>query len=255
MKQSLFSLQGYFRVGERLPNGKPGPLHWVGNVEEGTFEMAMESTTKTESFTGNRMSYGKLNTSKSATLNMTLDEWSVRNLAMGLYSSVVGTVGGTVTAEEFPAGLLVGDQVRLDHPYASSLVITDSTTGTPVVVDPADYTLTGHNQRTVEILDLTGPYVQPLKAAYTYAGYDSLEAFSDSAKDRYVIVDAVNTENGDTVELEFYRVNFDPFSSISLINSEYGNLPMTGAVLFDPLNMDANGKGGFFRINQRSETP
>src|SRR5690606_21011984 len=119
---NLFSLQGHIRIGERLASGKPGKLYWAGNVPEATIALAEETTEKNESFSGQRLSYGRLGTSRSGTLNLTLDEWSLKNLALGLYSAPLNTVGGSVTDEAFPTGLVAGDQVRLDHPYASSLV-------------------------------------------------------------------------------------------------------------------------------------
>lgn len=251
--RSLLSLQGYIKIGLRTAAGKPGALYWVGSVPEATIELVSESASKNESFTGQRVQYGKLNTGKTGTLNLTLDEWSARNIAMGLYSEVLNTVAGTVTDEALPADLVVGDEVRLDHPYASDLVLTDSTPATPQTVDAGHYRVTGHNDSVIELLDLTTtPYVQPLLAAYSHEAYDSVECFTQNAKDRYVLFDGINTETGDPVLVDLYRVNFDPIGNLGLIHAEYGNLPMTGAILFDELNVDADGKGGYFRVRQKS---
>jgi hypothetical protein len=247
---SLFSLQGYIRIGERLVNGRPGKLFWAGNVPEATISIAEETTDTTESFSGNRLSYGRLSTAKTGTFNLTLDEWSLKNLALGLYSAPLPVVTGSASAEAFPSGLVAGDQVRLAHPYASSLVITDSA-GTPATVAAEHYRLIGHNQSIVEILNVAS-YMQPFNAAYTYAAYDSLEVFTQAAPERYVVFDGVNTETGDGVLVDLYRVRFSPIQNLGLIHSEYGNLPMTGAVLFDGVNVDSNGKGGFFKIRQKT---
>lgn len=249
---SLFSLQGYIRIGKRLANGKCGAAYWAGNVPEATLELASESTTKNESFSGQRLPYGKLRTSQSGRFTGAFDEWSVQNLALGLFSRAVETATGSVTEEVFPPELVVGDQVRLDHPYASDLIIVDST-GSPVTVDEADYSLIGHNASIVEILGLAS-YEQPFKGAYEYAAYVSLEFFSEQPEEVYVIFDGINTENGDPVLIDMYRTTFDPFSSLGLIHAEYGNLPFGADILFDPQNVDTNGKGGFAKIRQKAAT-
>lgn len=254
MSRTLFSLQGYIRIGKRLANGKPGPMFWAGNVPEATLELAVENANKNESFSGNRFPYGKRKTSQTGRFTGTMDEWSTQNLALGLYTSSLNTVTGSVTAEAFPTDLAIGDQIRLAHPYASSLVITDSTPGTPLTVNPDHYDLVGHNASIVEISNLAA-YVEPLNAAYTHAAYDSLEVFSEQPEEVYVVFDGINTETGEGVLIDMYRTSFDPFGSIGMINAEYGSLPFTSDVLYDPLNLNAQGKGGFARIRQKSTTP
>ncbi len=242
----LFSFQGKVSFGPRLPSGKPGALTWAGNVPECTIALAVESAQKNESFSGSRLPYGRLKTSQSGTLNMTFDEWNVKNLALGLYSEELAVATGSVTGEVFPDDLAVGDQVLLDHPYASALVITDST-GSPVTVDTDDYALVGHNASMVEVKGLAS-YTQPWKAAYTYAGYSSLDAFTKPSQEVYVVFDGINTETGDPVLVRLYRVRTDPFSNLGLIHQEYGSLPLTGAVLYDELNDDGSTTGGFLKI-------
>lgn len=247
----LFSLQGKILIGARLPTGKPGALFWVGNVPEATIALATETTDKTESFSGNRLSYGRLQTSKSGTINLTLDEWSKRNLGLGLYGLSANTVGGSVSAESLPLALVAGDQVRLARQYASALVITDSA-GVPATVPAGNYVLGGLNAAIVEFLNV-GAFVQPFKAAYTYAGYDSLDAFTQASPERYCVFDGINTETGTPVLIDLYRVRFDPISELPLINSEYGALPMAGSILYDALNDDAGSvTGGFLRITEKT---
>jgi hypothetical protein len=242
---SLLSLQGYLRIGTRLGTGKPGPLFWCGNVPEAKLELAEETTDRKESFSGSRLQYGRLGTGKTGTFSGTFDEWTLKNLALGLYSTPLATVGGSATGDTFPNGLVAGDQVRLAKPYASSLVITDSA-GSPVTVPGTKYKLTGHNDAIVEMLDVL-TYTQPFKAAYTYAGFDSLEVFTQAAPERYVVFDGINTETGEGVLIDIYRVRFDPFKDMGMIHNEYGSLAFTAAVLFDQLNVDAGGKGGYYR--------
>lgn len=250
---SLLSLQGYIRIGTRLPSGKCGAMFWAGNVPEATLDLSVENATKNESFTGGRMPYGKRKTGQTGRFTGVFDEWNLRNLALGLHAKELAVETGSVTGEVFPTGLVAGDQVRLAHSYVSSLVVTDST-GSPITVDSGDYRLVGHNASVVEMLDVTGsgPYVQPFKAAYTYAAYNDLEVFGENPQEVWVMFDGINTETGDGVQVDLYRVGFDPFTNFGLIHAEYGNLPFAADVLYDPLNAQNDGKGGYYKIRQKT---
>lgn len=248
----FLSLQGYIRVGARLSSGKPGPMFWVGNVPEATLELSEEAETKNESYTGNRLPVSRLATARSGNFNATLDEWSPKGIAMGFYGAQVAVEAGSATDESFPSDLVAGDQIRLEHPYASSLVIEDSAGGTPAtLVDGTDYRLIGHNASVVEILNV-GSYTQPFLASYSYAACSDLQIFTQAAVDRWVLFDGINTETGDPILIDLFKVRFSPFTNVGLINAGYGSLPLTGLVQFDSLNVDANGKGGFAKIVEKA---
>lgn len=247
----LFSLQGYIFIGSRLETGKPGPMFWVGNVPEATLSLAQESETKNESFSGNRLPYGELNTGRSGTFNFTMDEWSPRNAALGLYSTPLEVEGSSATGEAFPEGLVAGDHVRLEHPYASALTITDSAVDPVPLVAGTNYRTVGHNESIIEILDVDG-FTQPFSAAYTYATYTNLEVFTQKAVERYVVFDGIDTVSGNPVLVDLYRVNINPVENLGLIHAGYGSLPMTASVLYDPLNLDQSAAGGFFKIRQKA---
>lgn len=252
MNRQLFSLQGYIRAGTRnATTGRPGAMFWLGNVPEATLELTVESADKRESFSGNRGLYKRMYTQRGGTFSGSMDEWSLSNLALLLHSAAVPVAASTASGEAFPSALVAGDQVLLAHPHASSLVITDSA-GSPVTVDAEDYALIGHNDRVVEIIDPTG-YTQPFNAAYSYAAYDTLDVFANDPAEIYVVFDGIDTENNDPVEIDLFRAQFAPLGSFGLINEEFGSLPFSAELLFDSLNVDANGKGGFARL--LSKTP
>lgn len=248
---SLMSLQGYIRIGLRQPDGRPGQLFWAGNVPEATLEISEETTEVKESYTGQRVTLDRLGTGKGATFTGNFHEWSLKNLALGLYSAPITTAAGAVADEAFPTGLLAGDQIRLDHPYASDLVITDSA-GVPATVPPANYRLTGHNDAIVELLNV-GAFVQPFHAAYDFESYVSLDVFTQPAPERYVIFDGINTVNNEPVLVDLYRVRFAPFKNLSLLHAEHGVLPFEAAPLYDPLNANPDGTGGFYRMVKKPE--
>lgn len=247
---TLFSLQGYLRIADLLPGGEIGPLRWLGNVPEATLQLNTDSTDKKEDFTGQRLQIGRLQTGLTAAFNYTMDYWSAPNLALGFNASQSTIAPGTVTGEVFPADLVVGNQVRLDHPFVSALSITDSG-GTPATVSEADYRLVGHSDNVVEILNL-GSYVQPFKAAYGYAEASNLVLFSRLGASVYLQFDGINTETDEPVLLELWKVRHDPIKELALINKEYGSLGMTAAVLYDATRAIDPVLGGFGRMLERT---
>jgi hypothetical protein len=245
---SLFSFQGKVWAGSRLSNGKLSKPLWCGNVSPMTLQMATETTNKMESFSGNRLQYGRLSRGKTATLNMTFDEFLPQNVALGLWATPIDVAGSTVSAETFENGLAVGDFVRLEHPFVSSLVVTDSAGGPATLTAGTDYRLDSANGGLIEILSL-GSYTQPFKAAYSYAARDSFTLFTAAPPERYILLDGINTETDEPVMVTLYRCKFDPVSDLGLIHEEYGSLPLTGSVLYDIVNAANANLGGFGRID------
>lgn len=243
---SLFSLQGYIRVGERDANGTIGKLRWVGNVPEATLQLNTTSVDKNESYSGQRLQMGRLTTATTAALNYTMDEWSAANLALAFNATVNDITASTVTSEAFPAGLVAEDLVRLAHPFASNLVITDSA-GTPATVDAGHYALEGHGKNIVRIIN-PASYTQPFKAAYSYAAAQNVVLFSQPGREVFLQFDGINTETGEAVVMDLWRVRHDPVQQLGLINAEYGNLPMTAAVLYDRARAQDAALGGFGRM-------
>lgn len=243
---SLFSFQGIISLATRQPNGKPGKLIDVGNAATCQLSLSVDSTTKNESRSGQRLQMGRLITGKTATLNITFDEWKRANLPLGFYATVGTIEAGTVTAEAFPAELVAGDRIMLDHPGASSVLLTDSAAPS-VPVTAGKYILEAPGNGTVQIVD-PAPYTQPFKAAYSYPEGIDLALFTTPSPERYFVLDGINTETNQPVRVELYKVRFDPFSQTDLINDGYGTLPITGAVLYDSLSAADPQLGGFGRI-------
>lgn len=248
---SLFSLQGYVNIAPILADGAIGPMRWLGNVPEATLNLGAESVDKTESYSGKRLQLGRLTTGITASLNITMDEWSASNLALAFQASVADIAAAAVTAEQFPDALVAGDLVRLDHPFASGLVISDSTAGTPLILPTSNYSLEGHGANRVRILD-PGALVQPFSAAYNYEAAKNVALFSQLGVPVYLQFDGINTETNEPVLLELWRTRFDPASEVGLINAEYGNLPLAGAVLYDPTKDADPLLGGFGRLLQKA---
>lgn len=244
----LVSLQGSIYLATRSALGKYEKPVWVGNAPACTLQLATETTPKNESFSGNRLQIGLLDRGKTATLNLTLDEWLVQNLALGLYANHNPLVGGSVTGEALPGNLLEGEFVRLDHPFVDELELAVG--GTPLVLG-TDYRVHSPAGGLIEVLtaQTTGP-----TAAYEYAAVDSLAMFTSRPPERWLFLDGINTETGEAVLVDLYRTKFNPVGELGLIHEEYGSLPLTGAVLYDPLNARDANLGGYGRMITKKAT-
>lgn len=243
----LISLQGSIYAATRnTTTGKPGKRTWLGNASAASLKLSVDKSDKSESFSGARGLYGSLVKTRSATLEMTLDEFLPENLALGLHGSVVAVTASTVTGETFPVGLVVGDEVQLANRFVSSVVLKDST-GTPITVDPADYQVNA-TAGYIKLLDVTG-YVQPLKADYAYAAADNMALFSSVAPpERWVTFDGINTVTGKRIVLDLFRVQFDPVADFGLINDDWGGLQLSGTCLLDAINLNDSNMGGYGRL-------
>lgn len=243
---SLFSFQGKVYLAERTAQGKPAKLEWVGNAPELTLQLATETTDKTESYTGNRLQIGQLSRGKTATLNLTLDEWTAKNLALALYGKAMEIAGSTVTAEPLPSGLAAGDLVRLEYPFASDIVLTADST--PLVLD-TDYRIESVPGSVIEILT---PQTGPVTATYEYESVQSVTMFTETPPERWLFLDGINTENGEPVLVDLYRCKFNPVGDLALITDEYGSLSLSGSVLYDALNARDANLGGYGRSMQKA---
>lgn len=239
---SLFSFQGKVWLAERDANGQPINPIWVGNAPSLQLQLETETLAKTDSYSGNRLQIGQLNTSKTATINVTFDEWTASNLALAFYGAKTTVATSTVTAEALPTTLAAGEVVRLDHPFVSAVTVDD---GGGELVAGTDYVIESANSGLLKFLL---PPTDPVTVDYSYAASESLSVFTTQAPERWLLLDGVNTANNNSpVLLDLFKVQFAPVSDLDLITDEYGSISLTGTVLFDTLNSGA-GLGGFGRI-------
>jgi hypothetical protein len=244
--QDLFSFQGKVYLAQRQPNGKPGPLRWVGNAPQLQLALEVQNSDKTESFSGNRMLYGRLVQSKTANVNLTLDEATPENIAEGLYSIPATLAAGTVSNELLPPGLRANDLVALDRGWISELSLTDSATP-PVTVSAANWWTESPSAGVIGLRKVDG-HTQPFKATYQHGETVNIALFNTPPPERMLFLDGINTVNGRRAKVTLYRVAFNPIEQLDLISEEWGSLQLSGAALFDETRALDPALGGFGRI-------
>ncbi len=112
-----------------MPRACPIEVRSPGNVAELKLALKTDVLEHYESQTGQRTLDHRMVKQKSATVTLTIEEFTKENLALALYGNHVTGSGGTVTGEPVGGATpVVGDRYFLAHPKVSSLVVKDGST-------------------------------------------------------------------------------------------------------------------------------
>jgi hypothetical protein len=250
MAEIYFSGQGTLYGSTRDSAGNTTVFRDFGNVPSLRLTLETETLEHKESRTGQRLTDLRITRERRARITLTLESFTKANLMMMLYGSYQAPgADSSVTNENFPAGLAVGDMVQLAHPFikSSPLPTITNQAGSTTLVAGTDYTL-DYVGGIVTILSTTVT-AQPYKANYSYQGEDIVPMFRQSQQERFLRFSGLNTANSDApTVVELYRVVFDPVGNFDLINDELASYELEGTVLFDTARDTNAALGGFGRI-------
>jgi hypothetical protein len=244
------SFQGRVFLGKRDTAGLPIEVRSPGNVAELKLSLKTDVLEHYESQTGQRSLDHRMVKQKSATVNLTIEEFTKENLALALYGNHVVGTAGSVTAEPFGGDTpVVGDRYFLAHPRVSSLVVTDSA-GTPATLTAGAL----HRRPGLRCRPVSGYH----RLHRTVQGGLRLRR---GHRDRHLhagaagalpALEGINTAQGNAkVLVELYRVAFDPLKEISFISDEYNKFELEGSLLADTTKPYDAVLGQFGRIVQR----
>ena len=227
------SFQGRVYLGKRDTAGNPIEVRSPGNVAELKLSLKTDVLEHYESQTGQRTLDHRMVKQKSATVNLTIEEFTKENLALALYGNYVVSTPGTVTDEPIGAATpTVGERYFLAHPKVSALVLTDSAVTPSTLVAGTDYTA-DVEFGAIQFLDVSG-LTAPIKASYGHGGSTDIGIFTQALPERFLRLEGLNTAQGNAkVLVELYRVAFDPLKEISFISNEYNKFEMEGSLLAD----------------------
>ena len=246
-----FSGQGKVYIAERESNGLAGPFRFVGNVPALSISLSLDKLEHKEATSGQRLKDLEIIREKNVEFNCTLEEWDMKNLAVALYGLDATVTGSTVTDEALAGGstsVAVGDILSTRYADISSVVVKDSAGSPATLVLDTDYEIVSAKHGSIKILSL-GAYTQPFTINYSYATQSNLRMFADSAKERWVRFEGLNTADTDSpVLVELYKVKMDPATDFAIINDELAQFELGGAVLDDPLKSADTILGRFGRI-------
>jgi hypothetical protein len=244
------SFQGRVYLGKRDELGHPIEVRSPGNVAELKLSLKADVVEHYESQSGQRTLDHRMIKQKSATVNLTIEEFTKENLALALYGNHVTGATGTVTAETVGGvAPVVGDRYFLAHPKVSSLVLKDSA-GTPATLTLGTHYTADTDFGAIQFLDLTG-FTPPFKANYAHGIATEIGIFTQPLPERYLRLEGLNTAQGNAkVLVELYRVAFDPLKDISFISNDYNKFELEGSLLADATKPLDAVLGSFGRIVQ-----
>jgi hypothetical protein len=229
-----------------------GKWAWVGDVSAFSAKPTTQMIQHRESYSGNNSLTRNIAHQRDLALDWTFSEFRPENLATALYGTNITVATGTVTAESLGATVAVGDEIRTAHPGISALVVTDSTSGTPLVlVAGTDYIVDLTFGR-IDILNI-GTYVQPFKAAYSYAKRTDTGIFTAVQPDISVLYEGINLAQSNAgVIAEYYKVAPAPLTELMHITTgnDTAGMAIMAQALLDSTKPASGALGQFGRITQ-----
>nr|WP_308006594.1 hypothetical protein [Xanthomonas albilineans] len=242
-----FSFQGKVYLGARLPGGKPGVLDDMGDVPKVDVAFQVQTDTRTESRSGNRLTSAIMQKSKEAKISVILNWNTVNNWTVALNGMPAIIPAGSVTGELLPPDLKANDVVVLEHGDISSLLITDNASTPATLVEGSHYAVDSAKGGVIRIINPSS-FAQRFRGAYAYGQRVDVTMFTAPPPERYLFLDGINTVDNSRMRARLYRVQFDPTSSLALINESFGQFELSGAVLFDSEAAADPTLGGFGKI-------
>ena len=244
------SFQGRVFLGKRDESGLPIEVRSPGNVAELKLSLKTDVLEHYESQTGQRSLDHRMVKQKSATVNLTIEEFTKENLALALYGNHVTGSTGTVTAEPIGgAAPVVGDRYFLAHPKVSALTVVDSA-GTPATLTAGTHYTADEDFGAIQFLVVTG-LTAPFKASYTFGAVTEIGIFTQPLPERFLRLEGVNTAAGNAkVLIELYRVAFDPLKKFDIISNDLNKFELEGSLLADSTKPYDAVLGQFGRIVQ-----
>jgi hypothetical protein len=242
------SFQGRVYLAERDIAGNPINARTPGNVAELKLALKTDVLEHYESTTGQRALDHRMVKQKSATVNLTIEEFTKENLSLALYGNVAAISSGSVVTETISTTApTLGDRYFLAHSKVSAVVVTDST-GTPAtLVAGTNYTLDA-DFGAITFLNVTS-FTAPIKVAYSFGAVTDVGIFTQPLPERMLRLEGINTAAGNAkVLVELYRVAFDPLKELSLITDALNKFDLEGSLLADSTKAYDATLGQFGRI-------
>jgi len=197
------------------------------------FAISEETKTQPE----NRFGVGGVANTKTTISNfegtLTLQHWSVENLAIALRGESTLIATGTVTDEPHN-DVFAGDLVRTDFVYDPEATVTVKKGAATLVLD-TDYALRATGSG---ILLIEGGAVidgDDINISYTKNKFYAIEGLVVPAYEYELFFDGINTADANNpVPLDIFRVKFGFANSFAMKGSEFTDLEIKFSVLSDP---------------------
>mgnify|MGYP001598043840 CR=1 FL=1 len=233
-----FSGQGIVSIATRSTAGEPQGFVNIGDVSALSITQEVTKEEHTDHTTGNRATDAVLQTKTTVGVSMTIGNLSRENLALMSQGSSATVAAGSVTNEVVKAYL--AKTVALAHPNVAAVNVTN-TAGTVTYVVGSNYTVNAE-AGSINILNAAAQTaavapiadLQDLHIDYTYAAYDTVDAFTSAAPERWIRFEGLNTaDSNKPVIVDIFKFLFSPFAELPLINDSFAEFVVEGEALSD----------------------
>jgi hypothetical protein len=238
-----YSGQGKFLVAERDANGNATGFRELGNVPSATIDIEVDKFEHKESKSGSRAIDLTILKEKKASVKLTLEDFDLNTLALGLYGTRAEVAAGSAISESIfaPNDLSVGsDRLYIPTLNPNITAITSVTydpdgAATLLVLD-TDYTFTAGDNgiRIIQTSSAVAVEGTKMEIIYDHGANVQLDVFTETSMERWVRFEGVNTiEGGKDIIVDMFRVSFDPMTGYGLINEDVGSVELNGSILYD----------------------
>lgn len=242
-------LQGKFYIAERKATGKPDGFRYIGNVPQASIALQEQTLEHTESYSGQRFVDKVVGLNKSGTLDVTMDEFTVKNLTLAMRGTATSVTGTSVTAEAF-AGVKTGSFIKLANINVdpTTVVVKDDNSPPQTITASGNWAIADADAGIIEIL--SGGVISDgddITVDYDFTTADKITTFTQASdKDHYVLFSGKNqADNLKPITIEIFKVRFPPIGSLELITNEFGTLDLQAMIQYDSLNTT---DGGFMKV-------
>lgn len=206
----------------------------------------LEMATSRSADRGTAFSMAQAKTGEVAISMKTVSDFVWGLLSSGTWTEVAA--GSAVAGWVAPAGVLVGQIIKLPAMNVSAVAVKDSTGSPLTLVANTDYELDAV-AGTVKIKNL-GSYVQPLKVDYTPGAVKILGGLKAPNDDWIVVFNGTNSYDNSRVTLEIFKFRFDPEGTLAMISdgSQYPEFQLKGSIQKDETKASGSSGGQYYRL-------
>lgn len=209
----------------------------VGNAPSLTYSPSVETLEHFSSMAGVREKDAEVATTVAATVAMTLDEMTVRNIAIAMLGSEEVFTQAAATGEvSIFEGVEVGGQYLLKGGSVSNVAITDGAT-TPVSYVAGTHYTVDADAGVVTVTAIPSGADTNLEVTYDVAsvaaGTRKAVNLLQDTNQEYSLVSIGRNDVGKRYRIEVGRIKITPTGSLGLISDEFAQLEIEGTALRD----------------------
>lgn len=251
MTDRYYRGQGKVYISSRdATTGQPtGGFRFLGNVPSLRISTSTQQVKHQESHTGQGLTDLVIETTKEATLMLTLEDFDRDNLALLLYGTATTIAGATISSETVIG--YVGRHVPLANINLTSFTSLTNAGATTTYVNGTDYAVDLKSGMLSIPVGSAIADAGSLRANYVCGNHEKISTFTRTNRELWLRFDGLNTAEGDApVVIDIYRARFMPQKELNLIGNELSTIEMDGDVLYDAKQPDTTTDGRFFRVRQ-----